>query len=473
MKPATLDAYRLLHDGVLELSRIEANGVRVDVAKLNDNIEKTKRRIKKTEAKLTGGKVWKTWCKVYGDKSNFLSDEQMGDIIFNKLGHEYPTDERTSTGRYKMDEKTLDLLNIPFIKTFQKYKKLVKATDFLYGIKKELVDDRVHMVQNLHIARTYRSTQSNPNGQQWPSRDKMQSEIVRSNMIPDKDHVLIEIDYGTLEVKIGYCYHHDKTMFKYLMEKNPDGSQKNDMHRDAAAKIFQCKPELVSKEMRFYGKNQFVFAEFYGSFFAQCAPPLWLSVDRAPLVMTNGVSVRDHLSKLGYKHLGECKAKREGDRPNPKQGTFAYHMKEVEDWLWQENFKGYARWRKEFFNQYLEKGYFRNLTGFVFDGIQKRNNVTNYPVQSSAFHCLLWSLIELNRWLRKNKMRSMIINQIHDSLLASVHKNEVEDFIAQAIQITTVDLLKHWKWIIIPLNVEVEIAEDNWYDKKPYEVMPI
>ena len=84
----------------------------------------------------------------------------------------------------------------------------------------------------------------------------------------------------------------------------------------------------------------------------------------------------------------------------------------------------------------------------------------------------LWSLIQLNRWLRKNKMRSKIVGQIHDSIVADVHEDELEDYLAQAKQIMTQDLLKKWKWIIVPLDVEAEVTpvDGTWYEKKEREI---
>lgn len=461
MKCATYEAYQLFHEGCLELSRIESNGMRIDVDYLDKAIKQTKKRIKETEEQLKEHKVFKVWKKVYGSNANLRSDEQFSTILFDKMGYEYPSEERTPSGRYKMDEKILELLDIPFIKIFQLWKKLKKVlVTSLEGIQKELVGEYIHPVQNLHIARTYRSSQDSPNGQNFPVRDPMLGELVRTAFIPRKNHVFVDIDYSTLEVKIGYCYHKDKNMFKYLTEKNKDGTQKNDMHRDAAERIFKVDSSLVSKEMRFFAKNQFVFAQFYGSYYVQCAPPLWLSVDRTPLVMTNGQSVREHLTNEGIKRLGTCKPDQK-----PRAGTFERHIQQIEEWLWGTQFKGYAQWRKDWFKKYLKTGSFVSHTGFLTEGMHSRNDVTNYPIQGSAFHCELWSLIQLNKWLRKNKMRSKIISQIHDSILADVHKNELDDYIQKAITVTTVDLLKHWKWIIVPLDIEIEIGQKNWFKK--------
>ena len=106
------------------------------------------------------------------------------------------------------------------------------------------------------------------------------------------------------------------------------------------------------------------------------------------------------------------------------------------------------------------------LTGFRVDGVHKRNDVINYPVQGAAFHVLLWSLIRLVKWLKKHKMRSVVVGQIHDSIVADVHHDELDEYLAAAKRIMTEDVRKAWPWIIIPLETEAEVGELNWWEKE-------
>jgi hypothetical protein len=32
------------------------------------------------------------------------------------------------------------------------------------------------------------------------------------------------------------------------------------------------------------------------------------------------------------------------------------------------------------------------------------------------------------------------------------------------------DVAQHYGWVSIPLAVEIELGESNWFDKRPYEV---
>ena len=90
-----------------------------------------------------------------------------------------------------------------------------------------------------------------------------------------------------------------------------------------------------------------------------------------------------------------------------------------------------------------------------------KNDAINYPVQGAAFHCLLWSFIEISRILEERNMNSKLICQIHDAVILDVVPNELEDVKKLVQQVMCVDLKKHWDWIIVPLRVEFDIGEVN------------
>jgi DNA polymerase I-like protein with 3'-5' exonuclease and polymerase domains len=101
----------------------------------------------------------------------------------------------------------------------------------------------------------------------------------------------------------------------------------------------------------------------------------------------------------------------------------------------------------------------------------RKNEVINYGVQGSAFHCLLWSLCKLHQWLKANEMQSAVIAQIHDSIVLNLHPNELDTVLKKAQQIMCVDVRKHFKWIICPLVVETELAPAgaSWNEKRKQE----
>jgi DNA polymerase I-like protein with 3'-5' exonuclease and polymerase domains len=149
---------------------------------------------------------------------------------------------------------------------------------------------------------------------------------------------------------------------------------------------------------------------------------------------------------------------------------FTRHIRNVEDDFWGRRFAVYAAWRKEQWQRYLVDGFVSSLTGFTYRGVMRRNEVINYPIQGSAFHCLLWSLIETNRWLRNEQADSRCCGQIHDSQILDLHPEETSAVFEGVKMISEQDLRAAWDWIIVPLEVEFEVAEvdRSWYEKKEW-----
>jgi len=450
------EGYQLLHDGCVELAVVEANGIRIDVAALAKSKQDLTERLRTLKDELTQTKLWRTWRKRYGDKASLTSGEQLAEILYGVL--EFEVSSVTDKGKPSTDEEALMKIDHPAIPKLIRYGKYNKALGtFLKGIEREVVGDRLHPVFNLHIPRTYRSSSDSPNFQNYPVRDKELSEIVRSKFIASPKSVIVENDFKGIEVSVSACYHKDKNFISYITTPGKD------MHRDMAAQVYCVKPKEVSKEARYGAKNKFVFPQFYGDYYIACARNLWEWIEKGKLLGPDGKSLYDHLADNGITKLGACDPEQDA-----KKGTFEKHLQEVENDFWNNRFGDYGQWRKEWFADYQDKGYFDMLTGFRVHGTFNRNQVTNAPIQGSAFHCLLWSLIQINRALRKYQMRSMVVGQIHDSLIGDVRIKELRDYLEIVEEITTVKLRKHYDWLIVPLEIEYEIAPSigTWFDKK-------
>ena len=73
--------------------------------------------------------------------------------------------------------------------------------------------------------------------------------------------------------------------------------------------------------------------------------------------------------------------------------------------------------------------------------------------------------------MQKENWDSRLIGQIHDSILLDVHPDELEHVIETVRRVATVELPKMWKWIIVPLAVEVDVSpvDGSWADKQSYK----
>lgn len=440
------------------MSQVEAHGMRVDVDYLDRQLTSMKGKIRETERELQTTDVWKQWRRRFGEKANLGSHEQLGELLYKVMKFE-PVDF-TDTGAPATDIEALEKIDLPFIKDYLRLAKMDKAHGtYLKGIRREVVGDRIHPVFNLHTVQTYRSSSDSPNFQNMPVRDPVIAKLIRRCFIPSEKCVIVENDYAGVEVKVAACYHQDRAMLSYIRDTTKD------MHRDMAAQIYCLTSEWVKmhgKEHRYAAKNKFVFPQFYGDYYISCAKALWEYMERAGLKGPDGNPLREHLAKHGITRLGKCDPEQK-----PVKGTFEYHIKEVEDDFWNNRFGEYGRWKKEWYNEYLREGGFNTLTGFRIDGVMKRNEVINYPVQGSAFHCLLWSLVRINKELRRYKMKSRIAGQIHDSLIGDVRCDELKDYLDLVRDVMTVQIKEAYPWLIVPLDIENEICPElgTWYDK--------
>jgi DNA polymerase I-like protein with 3'-5' exonuclease and polymerase domains len=233
----------------------------------------------------------------------------------------------------------------------------------------------------------------------------------------------------------------------YVKGSNP----KLDIHRDMAMECYRLGADEWTKTTRSFAKNQYVFPTLYGSYYVSCARNLWSQIGRGKLTTAAGLGIYQHLERKGI-----------GD-----QKQFEAHIKRVEE-KFNARFPTWSREKIRWWEQYLERGWFPLSTGFVCKGIYSYNNLMNTPIQGPSFHLLLWSLIQLNRWTKEKNRKTRVICEIHDSIIADVHREELEEYVEKATQVMTVDVRKHWDWILTPLAVEIEVAEKNWFEKIPY-----
>ena len=454
------DAYKLMHEGALTLARVERNGIRVDVGHCERQKKMLDRRRGAVEDQFRKSEVFKVWQRCYSPgELNTNSTKQLGRVLFKEMGLHCA--QETATGVPSVAEEVLEAMapDVPGIKHLLTSRKLLKISNtYLGGILREQHDGILHPFFHLHRVKTYRSASSKVNFQNMPTRDPEWSPVIRKAFIPRPGRRLLEVDYGGIEVKISACYHKDPQMLTYIKDSSTD------MHRDVAIDAYllslaemtidadtsKSQKRLI-KQVRHCAKNMFTFPQFYGDYFGNCATSLWASIDTYGFALKDRTPFKEHLSRHGIHNFSD----------------FLDHMEAVENIFWNERFKVYTKWKKKYYSSYLDTGEIHMLTGFRCSGLMEKNKVLNIPIQGAAFHCLLWSLIELQKELTKRKMSSFIVGQIHDSIVMDVADEEVDDLVVLLREIMCDRVRKFWKWIIVPLEIEVELTpvDGTWFDK--------
>lgn len=458
MIAATPAAVELMCRGALALSAATAAGIRVDVPYVKSALVEVRASIKSLDDELRETEEYKIQAAKFGAGVKLTSDEQIAYVLYDAMGHTPLS--FVKGGRPQINDAALQAVGTPWAKLYLKRKKLDKLQGtYLSGILREVVDGFIHPNYTLHNVITYRGASRDPNFQNQPNRNKMIAKYIRSAFVPRAaDRVILEIDLKQNEVRVSACYSLDEKLIYDTLH--------GDMHLDMAAECFILPKTQVSKAARNEAKGDFVFAEFYGSYYPQVAKALWR--EAAKITTTDGTPLLDHLARKKITERGKCET---GTKEEPIPGSFEAHIKRVERRFWGERFKVHDEWRRTWWADYQRNGYFQMLSGFVVTfgkaGPLGKNDCINSPSQGSAFHCLLWGFIRLHDWFKKYKMQSVLIGQIHDSVLIDAHISEVPDIVAKARALFIDDVRVYYPWLKVPLDLEVEIAETNWYEKRP------
>lgn len=451
---------RLLMEGSYALSVMESNGLPVCAQALKEADEEISQKIRSIGDRLRDDPIFTQQRRRYGKEANLGAREQLAHVLY--LDMKLPGARKShKSGRYVMDDQTLEDLesrhNLPYLTGYRKLLKLQKLKGtYIDGLQRESVNGRVHGFYNLHNVQTYRGSADTPNLNNLPARDKEASKYIKGAVRPAPGWVIVEQDFSALEVYISCTYHKDRTLMSYL-------ETDYDMHSDVAAGCLRLPRDYPRfKEFRQMAKGGFTFAALYGDYYASMASKLWYDAHK--------MGLGEHLASVGFKALGIEKNWETGEvRETHGPEYFVTHIKEQENDFWNHRFGEYNQWRTDWWEAYKRHGHFLTHTGFRVHGVLKRNEVVNSPIQGTAFHCLLQSIIDIQKHITRTGMRSKLVCEVHDSLIAEVPLDELDDFLEVSKYHMTTALSERWPWLNVDLKTEVEIGEESWHAKKAHK----
>ena len=425
---------RLLVETQTTFAKMSYNGIKVNegnfAAVQKDLLDKTNTIMEE----LMADPIVAKWD---GDKPiNLGSSKQLSHLLFDIMGKKPLA--YTKTKAPSTDKETLKKMGMPFLDkllTYREWKKM--ANTYVDGWKRETINGYIHANLMLNTVDTFRSSATTPNIQNTYKRDKAKKKVVRSLVCPRRGHRLAEYDYKSLEVMINGDHSKDPSLIRYCTDPSTD------MHRDGAADVLMMAHDEVKGEWRGCLKGLYTFAEFYGSFYKQVAKGVWEWLQGVPELLT-------HLSTKGISNYTQFEA----------------HMEKCEKTLWGVRFRVHDAWRKAQYNEYQRCGYLESYTGFRLNGLMSRNNSFNGAVQGDGFHCLAWYINKLQKKFEELQLNSLIINEIHDSVVIDIDPAE-EDIVDYWVwQYGVKAVMEHYSWLKIPLQIEKERSEidGTWAD---------
>ena len=391
------------------LAEMQWNGMKVDLEELEQYGKQLKERLEILTKEI---------YELAQEEFNINSTKQLGEILFEKL--KLPVVKKTKSG-YSTDVDVLEKLSgeHPIIEKLLEYRQLMKLNStYVEGIKPYVnpKTGRIHSFFHQTITATGRISSTEPNLQNIPTRFELGKQL-RKVFKPEDGCIYIDADYSQIELRVLAHISNDE----HMVQAFKDGE---DIHKQAASKVFNTPIDEVTKEQRSNAK-----AVNFG--------------------IVYGISDFGLGAQLGISR---------------KQAK-----KYIEQYL--EQYSGIKNFMDNIVEQAKEQGYVETLfkrRRYIPE--LKSNNymvrqfgqraAMNTPIQGTAADIMKIAMIKVLKELKSRNMKSKIILQVHDEMMIETTLDEVEE---------VKELIKNSMESAISLNVPLiaEVSEaTNWYDCK-------
>ena len=411
-KKALTGLYETMEEPLLKvLSRMERNGVKVDLASLKDYTEHLRSEMVLREAKVR---------ELAGELSlNVSSPKQIGEILFEKLKLASKP-KKNSNGTYSTDETTLlDIADrhpiVDEILEFRAVKKLLSTYIEPFPGYIDPADGKVHTTFNQALTATGRLSSSNPNLQNIPIRTDRGREIRKAFVPGTPDGLILSADYSQIELRIMAhlsCDQHLISAFR----------QEIDVHAATAAKIFGIPHEEVTPDQRRIAKTA-NFGIMYG-------------------ISAFGLAQR---LRIGRKEA----------------------QKIIDDYF--AGFPSILSFIEDTKSAARETGYVETLFGRrrYIPEINSKNgtiralaerNAVNAPIQGTSADIIKLAMIAVDKELNDRGFKSKMVLQIHDELVFDAIPEEIDELKAMVVE-----KMENVVKLSVPLTVECNYGK-NWLE---------
>ena len=322
---------------------------------------------------------------------------------------------------YSTDVEVLEKLKMedPIIEQILEYRQLQKLNStYVEGLKPYInpVTNRIHSFFHQTITATGRISSTEPNLQNIPTRFELGKQV-RKIFEPEDNKVYIDADYSQIELRVLAHMSQDVHMMQAF--KNNE-----DIHRQAASKVFKTPIDEVTKEQRSSAKAV-NFGIVYG-------------ISDFGLGEQLGIS-RKQAKKYIEEYLEE----------------YAGINKYMENVTEEAKEKGYVETlfhRRRYIPELKSKNYMVRQFGM--------RAAMNTPIQGTAADIMKIAMINVYNRLRKENLESKIVLQVHDEMMIEAPMNEAEE-VKKIIKFEMENAVK----LDVPLIAEVSEAK-NWYECK-------
>ncbi|MEN5221334.1 DNA polymerase I [Stenotrophomonas sp. TWI602] len=388
------------------LTRIEANGVHIDMAELRRQSQDLGSRMLAAQQKAT---------ELAGRTFNLDSPKQLQAVLFDEL--QLPALVKTPKGQPSTNEEALEAIaeqhELP--RVILEYRGLAKLRSTYTDKLPEMINQdtgRVHTSYHQSGAATGRLSSSDPNLQNIPIRTEDGRRIRRAFVAPPGRKILA-CDYSQIELRIMAHLSEDPGLVRAF-------EQGVDVHRATAAEVFSRRLEEVTSNERRAAK-----AINFGLMYGMSAFGLArnLGIDRG--------QAQDYVALYFSRYPG------------------------VRDFM--ERMRQQAR----------DQGYVETLFGrrLYLNDINARNQglragaeraAINAPMQGTAADIIKRAMVKVDSWLEDHGDQAKMILQVHDELVF-----ETESSFLDTLRLKVVELMSSAAELRVPLVVDAGVG-DNW-----------
>jgi DNA polymerase-1 len=358
------------------LFRMERNGVLLDSAKLEAQSHQLGKEMLEVEQKAYAAA---------GQPFNLGSPKQIREILFER--HKLPVKKKTPTGEPSTDEDVLAELALdhPLPKLILDHRGLSKLkSTYTDKLPKSVHPGtgRVHTTYSQTTAVTGRLASNDPNLQNIPIRTPAGRRI-REAFIAPPGSKIVSADYSQIELRIMAHLSGDESLVRAF-------ERGDDVHRATAAEVFGLPLDKVGNDERRAAKV-INFGLIYGMSAFGVAQNL--GIDRG--------TAQTYMDSYFARYPG---VKRYMDETRERARSLGYVETVFGRRLWLPEMKSGSPGRR----QAAERA------------------AINAPMQGTAADLIKLAMVAVQSFLEKEKMRAMLIMQVHDELVLQAPEDELE-----------------------------------------------
>ena len=395
------------------LSRMEQEGVKIDSAQLRKFASDLSVELNAIQENVRN--------MADEPNLNILSPIQIGSLIFEKLNLD-PKVKPKKGARYSYptDEDTLSALadKHPIINQILEYRGIRKLlSTYIEPLPGYIspATGKIHTTFNQALTATGRLSSSKPNLQNIPIRTERGKEIRKAFVPSNPGGIIVSADYSQIELRIMAHLSCDA----HLINAFRNGQ---DVHASTAAKIFGIEVSEVTADQRRIAKTA-NFGIMYG-------------------ISAFGLSQRLGISRADAKKI-------------------------IDDYF--EKFPAISSFIEDTLASARENGYVETLFGRrrYLPDISSRNatvrslaerTAINAPIQGTSADIIKLAMINVDRRIRQEGLKSRMVLQIHDELLFDALPEELE-----TLKKIVVEEMENVITLSIPLTVECNHG-NNWLE---------